>query len=182
MVNLNRLTLQGENFDVKSLTRADLTDRYLEWLNDPEITQHLESGRNGYSKQELIQYFENQSPSTYQIFGIFDRTNNLHIGNLTWNPINVVHNHAGLGGIIGCRNYWGKSNAFVESMRLLIRHGFTDRGFRKIYSGVSERNVPCIIASKKVGFIQEGCRKSHMRYPDGTYADVYIFGIMNPNS
>ena len=178
--NIDQVHLEGENFIVRSLRRSDVTERYLGWMNDQEITQHLESGRNGYTMEELISYFENQSESTYQVFAIIDKNNDKHIGNLTFNPISLKHNNTGLGGIIGDKKYWGKSGAFVESMRLLIDYGFKVRKFHKIHSGVSLLNVPCIIASKKVKFLEEGFRKDHMRYPDGNYTDVMIFGQINP--
>ena len=178
--NIDEVYLEGEDFIVRSLRQSDLTKRYLGWMNDPEITQHLETGENGSSMEELVSYFENQSESTYQTFAIIDKHNDKHIGNLSLNPISLKHNQIGLGGIIGDKEYWGSTGAFVESMRLLIEYGFTVLKFHKIHSGVSMFNIPCIIASKKVKFLEEGYRKDHMRYPDGSYADVMIFGQINP--
>ena len=178
--NIDPVYLEGEYFDVRSLRRSDLNESYLGWMNDLEITQHLESGRNGYNMEELVAFYENQSESTYLVFAIVEKKTDKHIGNLTFNPINIIHNHTGLGGIIGDKDYWGKSGAFVEAMRLLIEYGFKVKKFNKIHSGVSMLNVPCIIASKKVKFLEEGYRKEHVRYPDGKYVDIRVFGQTNP--
>ena len=177
---LDELYLEGDHFVVRDLYRSDLNKTYLGWLNDIEITQHLGWEEGIYSMEKLVSYYEGQSESTYQIFAIIDKEKDKHIGNLTFNPINIRHNHTGLGGIIGDKDYWGKSGAFVEGMRLLIEYGFKVRKFKKIYSGVTVLNVPCIIASKKTGFIEEGYLKEHHLYPDGKYVDAIAFGQINP--
>ena len=176
----DKVFLEGENFVVRSMRPSDLTKKYLGWMNDIEITKHLESGGDGYTMKQLESFFKNQSQSTYQIFAIIDKFKNKHIGNLTFNPISVKHNQTGLGGIIGDKEYWGSSGAFVESMNLLIEYGFKSLKFHKIFSGVSILNIPCIIASKKVKFVEEGYRKDHLRYPDGKYTDLIVFGQINP--
>lgn len=172
--------LEGDNFVVRSLRRSDLTSEYLSWMNDTEITKHLESGRDGYTMKDLVNYFENQSESSYQVYAIVDKKSSKHIGNLTFSPINQKYNRTGLGGIIGDKKYWGSSGAFVEAMQLLIDFGFKVRKFHKIHSGVSLLNVPCIIASKKVKFQEEGYLVDHMKYPDGSYVDTMVFGQINP--
>ena len=178
MGSITPVFLKNNNYIVRSIEKADLNERYLSWLNDPEITQYLEVPKN-YTMQMLLEYYDSLDDNLRLLFAIIDRASNQHIGNLTLNPISIDNNNAGLGGIIGEKEYWG-TNAFVESMELLMEYAFKIRKFNKIFSGVINMNVPCIIASKKVGLEVEGIQRQQVRLGDGKYADTYIFGKINP--
>ena len=178
MGNFTPVFLENNNYIVRTIERADLNERYLSWLNDPEITRYLEVPEN-YTMKMLHEYFESLDDNTHLHFAIVDRKSKQHIGNLTLNPISVVNNNTGLGGIIGEKEYWG-TTAFVESMKLLMEYAFKIRKFHKIFSGVIDKNVPCIIASRKVGFEVEGIQRQQTQLRNGQYYDVYIFGRINP--
>lgn len=172
--------LEGKKFILRTIERADLTPRYLAWMNDPEVTRYLESGQDGYTMAQLEEYFDSLDDWTHLLFAIVHKESGLHVGNLSLNQISKTHNRASLGGIIGERGFWGSSGAFVEGMRLLLEHAFKERKFNRIHSGVVIENVPCIVAAIKVGFVQEGVLKSHWRSRDGQYLDIMLYGQVNP--
>ena len=171
--------LEGKEFIVRTLERSDLTPRYLGWLTDPEINRFLEPSRDNYTMQQLEEYFESLDDWTHLLFAIIHKESGQHVGNISFNPISRTHHRTGMGGLIGERAFWG-TRAFVESMGLLMEYGFRERTFVKIHSGVVLENIPCIVASKKVGLVQEGLFKSHWRNRDGTYSDLMLFGKVNP--
>ena len=177
MGNIPPVFLENNNYIVRTIEKADLNERYLGWLNDPEIIRYLEVPEN-YTMKMLHEYYDSLDDNSRLLFAIIDRKSNQHIGNLTLNPISIANNNTGLGGIIGEKKYWG-TPAFVESMELLMEYAFKIRKFHKILSSVVDKNVPCIIASRKVGFQVEGIRRQHIKLMNGQYSDVYVFGKIN---
>jgi len=179
---INKVTkahLENDRYILRSIEEFDLTPRYLEWLNDPEINKFLDF-KITYTIDDLYRYFYELDDNKKLLFALIDKKSKTHIGNLTLNPIDRINNKSGLGGIIGDKNFWGGSGAFVAGMELLLGYAFNELGYHKVHSGVVIENIPCIIASKKVGFVQEGLLKEHFRSCDGKYLDVLLFGKINP--
>ena len=180
MEKITPVFLENNNYIVRTIERADLNERYLGWLNDPEVIKYMNMPEN-YSMKMLHEYYESLDDNSHLLFAIIDRKSKQHIGNLTLKPISIANNNTGLGGIIGEKKYWG-TTAFVESMVLLMDYAFKIRKFHKIFSGVFVKNVPCIIASRKVGFEIEGIRRQQVKLRNGQYSDVYVFGKINPDN
>ena len=171
------LRLDGNNFYLRNLRFNDINKNYLSWLNDKKITQYLYNPKKKYLRKDLIKYFKEIDFNRKMIFAIIDKKNNKHVGNMGLSPIDVENQKTGLGGIIGDKKYWG-SSAFVEGLKLLIDYAFEVRKFIKVESGVTENNVPCIIASEKDGLKFEGIRKKTLIIDNISY-DTYLFGITN---
>tara|TARA_B100001057_G_scaffold493905_1_gene589356 strand:+ start:654 stop:1202 length:549 start_codon:yes stop_codon:yes gene_type:complete len=176
---LNNLRLVGKEFYLRPIQPKDIGQNYLSWMNDKKITQYLYKPKKKYTLKDLKSYCSDVDFNKKMIFAVISIKNNEHIGNMTLNPIDVDNKKTGLGGIIGNKNYWG-TKAFIESMSLLIDYAFNNRGFIKIESGVYENNVPCIIASKKVGFKLEGIKKKDIIINNKSI-DTYLFGMTNNN-
>lgn len=176
---LKNLKLESESFYLRLLRFSDLNQRYLSWLHDKKVVQYLENPEKllNYNMRDLKNYFVSMDFNKKLIFAVVDKKNDVHIGNMSLNPIDSVNRKTGLGGMIGEKKYWG-TTAFIDGMRLLIEYAFNVRKFIKIESGVFEPNVPCIIASKKVGFKLEGVRKKTTIINNKAY-DSYLFGIIN---
>jgi len=171
------LKLVGKEFYLRPLHSKDLNKKYLSWMNDKRVTQFLYKPKSKYTLKDLKKYFKEVDFNKKMIFAIINIKSEEHIGNMTLNPIDIKNKKTGLGGIIGEKKYWG-TKAFVESMNLLIKYVFDVRKFIKIESGVYENNVPCIIASKKVGFELEGIKKNDVIINKKSI-DTYLFGIVS---
>ena len=177
---INDFKLIGKEFYLRPIQPKDINKTYLSWMNDKSITQYLFQPKRKYTLNDLKNYFKSVDYNKKMVFTIITKKNDEHIGNMTLNPIDIDNKKTGLGGIIGNKKYWG-TNAFTESMNLLIDYAFNIRKFIKIESGVYENNVPCIIASKKSGFKLEGIRKKNIIINNKSI-DTYLFGIVNNNN
>ena len=176
---LKKLKLESDKFYLRLLKSSDLNERYLSWLHDKEVVQYLKNPNKllNYKMRDLKEYYKSINFNKKLIFAIVDKKKELHVGNMTLNPIDTENHKTGLGGMIGEKKYWG-STAFIDGMRLLIDYAFNERKFIKIESGVFEPNVACIIASKKVGFKIEGVKKKDIIINNQT-CDSYLFGLIN---
>ncbi len=169
--------IRGKNIYLKRLTKFDVTDRYVAWLNDSEINQYLESRFVLHNLEETKKFVESVTNDYNYLFGIFTNDSNEHIGNIKVGGINDKHSYADLGFIIGEKKYWGKGIA-TEAIRLATDFAFNTLKLHKVFGGVYAPNIGSIKAFEKNGFIQEGCRKAMYRL-NGKFVDGYIYGKIN---
>lgn len=76
------------------------------------------------------------------------------------------------------RNYWHRGYA-LESCRVLMAYGFEALHLHKIMAETIDPVASGALA-KKLGMVLEGTFHAQTKAPDGTWADVYWYGICNP--
>ena len=171
---MDKIKLYGKRYFLETLLPEDVTERYVQWINDLEVNRFLEvrfSGLNRESTKDFVMSFDNK---TKFLFGIYTCKENIHIGNASLN-INANHNIAEFGYFVGDKRYWGE-NAAMEACYLLLEFGFNKLGLRKIWGGAYLTNISSIFNHKKMGFTQEGRLREH--YVDGdTATDVLLFSM-----
>jgi len=177
MNKMRRPFLIGERLYLRSLEDSDIGEEYLGWLNDPEVTRYLETGKFPSTPEIIRKYVEQFTNSSSDLlFGIIDRDTDLHIGNVTLNRINWIHRTADTGLLIGRKEFWGKGYAF-EAWSLLIEYAFQRLGLRKIIAGAVADNKASIVALEKLGFRVEGTfRREYLI--DGEYRDSVRLGLL----
>lgn len=174
---MRRPYLVGENLYLRPLEESDIGEEYLSWVNDPEVTRYMETGRFPVPLLNLRTHFERfQKSNTDLIFAIVDRAADQHIGNVTLYLINWVHRTAHIAIMIGRKDFWGKGYAF-EAWSLLIEYAFQRLGLRKIIAGAIAGNEASIRALKKLGFKVEGTMRQQV-FMDCEYRDGILFGLL----
>lgn len=168
--------LAGPRVYLRWLADTDVDDDYLTWMNDPEVTRYLESGKYPVTREALHRFVARFQDSTTDVgLAIVERVSDRRIGSVTLNRINWVHRRADTGILIGRKEYWGKGFAF-EAWTLLIGYAFQRLGLRRIVAGAHPGNAGSIGALKKLGFAHEGTLRQH-DLVDGDYCDVLQFGL-----
>lgn len=140
---------------LRHLTEADVTQRYLSWLNDPEVLRYLEVR---FSKvgglEELGSFVKTVNESTDTLmFGIFRKDTGQHIGNIKLGPIKFDHARAEIGFLIGDRLSWGAGYA-SEAIQAVAQFGLDHLNLAKIGAGCYEKNLGSMKALLKAGFLQ----------------------------
>lgn len=173
---MKRAFLIGKKLYLRPLEESDVSDEYLQWLNDPEVTRYLEAGRFPATPASVRRYLERfQNPANELIFAIVDIESKQHIGNVTLNHIDWVNRKADTGILIGRKDFWGKGYAF-EAWSLVIEYAFQGLGLRKITAGAVAENVDSLSVLKRLGFQMEGVRRKEY-FLDGEYLDVPLMGL-----
>lgn len=171
--------LEGERIYLREVRPSDVNENYYRWMNDPEITQYLES-RFYPNALESIQDFVKGKLGDREsaFFAIVLKDSDRHIGNIKIGPVNWIHRIADIGLMIGDKASWGKGYA-TEAIRLVTEYGFKTLNLHKITASCYASNQGSAKAFVKVGFFEEGVRKSHS-FSYGKYEDVILLGIINP--
>ena len=167
---------------LRSLTKLDVTTRYLNWLLDKEITHYLELRFSPDQTQETLEKFvcaANES-SDVLLLGIFTREGSRHIGNIKLGPVCRNHNRADLGFLIGEREAWGKGFA-TEAIAAISHYAITGLRVAKLTAGCCASNQGSARALEKAGFIQEARLPNHWSC-GGVREDGLLFGMQSPST
>ena len=162
---------------IKSLCVDDISKKYIEWLNDKEVNQYLETRFQVQNNQSCLEFVKRmQEDANEELFAIYTNNNNEHIGNCKLGAINKFHHTAEISFFIGNKSFWGAGYA-TEAVSHMIRYGFENLGLEKITAGCYESNKGSKNVLIKAGFEVEGFRKEQVVF--GSQREgVYSLGII----
>ncbi len=147
---IKNIKLFGDRVYLRILTPNDVDENYVNWLNDPEVTKYLET--KSATLEALKKYVEEKYNSTSCLFfGIYDKSNDFHIGNVKLEPIDFEKKSAILGTLIGEKSYWGKGIA-KEVYRILLKYYFNELNMEVVEAGIYDDAIGAIKAVQSVGF------------------------------
>ena len=174
----SEVRLFGEQIILRVLRIEDITQDYVDWMNDPTVVQFTESRFQPHTVDSIGSFVEKCRKSPIDIlFGIFSKADELHLGNIKLGPINSYHSIADIGLIIGRKSYWGKGVA-KEAIILLKNYAFETLNLHKITASCYVPNRGSEKAFLKAGFEKEGARKLHSKCA-GEWVDVTELGCIN---
>lgn len=164
--------IQSKRIYLRELTQDDASAEYCGWLNDPVVNKYLETRQS--TIKDLKKYIQKQIDDPNAIFfGIFDKKNNAHIGNIKLEPINWRKKRTEFGILLGNKDYWGKGIG-TEATELIVQHAFNFLGFKKVALSVIATNKRAIRVYEKVGFKVVGVKKESLNHDGVLYDDVIM--------
>ena len=169
--------ISGSKIYLRPLERNDLNERYLAWLNDPEVARYLETGTFPTTNQDLEKFYVKVTGSSSEvIFAIADLKSHKHIGNVKLGPIHWVHRRAMFGILIGDKEFWSKGIG-QEVTRLVVEYAFDRLNLHRVGLVVFEEHKSAVRCYEKVGFKVEGCLREQM-YQEGQYKNQLWMGLL----
>ncbi len=169
--------LQSQRLLYKPLSLEHLSERYVAWMNDPEVIRYMEAGGD-YTLDKLKSFLADAEKKNILFWGIHLKDNGKHIGNIKIDPVLTRHGVGEYGIMMGDRSEWGKGFA-KEATLAIIDFCFKQAGIRKITLGVIEKNKIAVKLYQSIGFITEGVYKDHGYY-NGELCDVFRMALFNP--
>lgn len=169
--------LSGENIFLRQIELSDCTVSYVNWLNDLEVTQYLETKWTIQNLETIKNFVEAQRRNDHSVlFAIISKEYDEHIGNIKIGPVNVHHKHADISYFIGNKKYWNRGIA-TEIIGLICKFGFQELGLNKVEAGAYESAVASWRALEKNGFKREGIFREQV-WMDGKYIAVFRYGLL----
>lgn len=164
-------------FLVRSLGPSDITQRYVDWWNDPRVMAGIARPMRRMTveehRQRIARQFDNR---TRFHWGYFDTARDLLVGFLNIQLI-PFHRVAELNTVIGDRDYWGQE-ILLELCDAGFEFIFETLGAEKLTGKAIARNLPTVYINKALGFKVEGVLRKEWRYEDGQRMDVIAFGLL----
>lgn len=174
---MTALRLEGDVIYLTPLSMADVSEKYVEWLNDPVVCRDNSHGAIRNTLARTTDYVKSvQNSETTRAFAIRLKSSAEHVGNVSLQKIDRTNQSAELAILIGEKDAWGLGVG-TEAYRLLMDYGFNELNLNRIYSGQTARNSAMIRVCEKVGMTKEGVLRQAM-FKNGEYLDVVIFAIL----
>ena len=142
---------------IEPFTEKHLADRYVAWLNDPEVVQYSDQRFSTHTPDSCRSYLHSFEDTQNYYWAIVARDLDLgHIGNVTA-YVDTNHQVADIGILIGETKAWGKGYG-TEAWRAVCDYLFRTVGLRKITAGTIAPNVQMIKIMERTGMQIEGRR------------------------
>ena len=160
---------------LRTLSCADVTKKYVDWLNDYEVTKFTEQRHSQQTFDTVTQFVQNKQEAGDEfLFGIFYE--NQHVGNVKLGLINWHHLFADISYFIGDKNLWGKGIA-SKSVSTAVWFGTKVLGLKKIRASYYENNTASAKVLRNCGFKVEGIRVSEILF-EGNRINAIMVGYL----
>ena len=153
-MNLNKIKLV-------ELTAKDYSDRYLQWMNDPNLTKFTEQKYIKHKKKDIINFINKKKRSNIEfLYGIFYEK--IHLGNIKIGPVNKIHLTAPISYFLGETKYrnQGIVSAAIKKIIKIAKFKFK---LKKLYAGFYKENISSKKVLKKNNFKFEGKFESQLK-------------------
>ncbi|MEQ8505330.1 MAG: GNAT family N-acetyltransferase [Rhodospirillales bacterium] len=159
---------------LRLLTVDDVTQRYVDWLNDPEVVRLTEQRHGRHTLESVREFVTDKIPSNDDLYGIF--CDGQHVGNIRIGPTDSRYRVASIGYLIGEKDFRGRgvgTKAIAAVIKLAQEHYKLAKIEAEMYANnlASER----ILLSN--GFLLEGVLRCNVVL-DGKRMDSKIFGYV----
>jgi len=170
-----RVSLRTERFRLTGLQPHILTQRYCDWLADPDVAGPLNRTAKAPSLQSLRAEISTANGVTRFYVGIFD-PDDQPIGYYMLHR-DPVHRTVSFNVLIGEKRWWGE-RVVLETRAALLDHFFAERGVDKAIGMPLARNFPAVFNYKRQGWRLEGVLKGQCLAFDGSSRlDQFQFGL-----
>jgi [ribosomal protein S5]-alanine N-acetyltransferase len=174
----HEILMEGEQIYLRRVCVNDVNQRYIDWMNDPQVTKYLESRFYTNTEESIVEYIKDKQNDKHNLFmAIITRDGHRHIGNSKIGPIDWNHRLAEVGIMLGDKDYWYKGIA-TEVLKLMSDYAFKKLKLHKLTAGCYEENKGSSKAFQKAGFTLEGIRKNHL-ICENKYQGLVFFGLIN---
>tara|TARA_B100001094_G_C18182102_1_gene801543 strand:+ start:2758 stop:3408 length:651 start_codon:yes stop_codon:yes gene_type:complete len=164
---------------IKPITHLEITENYVSWLNDKENNQYLEVRHHKQSKQSIEKYINFlRSNENCEMFAIFNKKNQKHIGNLTITSFNIYDNGTvDFGLMIGDKNS-RLMGVGAEAHLAFLEFIFSYDQITRVNANVASENIIALRTLESVGYVKEGQRRNYFPLLNGNKCDVIYYGML----
>jgi RimJ/RimL family protein N-acetyltransferase len=168
--------LETKRFTLRSLKPADASERWMNWLKDPDVMGPLNAPIRKWTAQELMAHVATADNYERYLIGIFDQLTKIQIG-FYMVDVDVFHKRANFNVVIGEKAWWGKG-VVNETRSALLDEFFNNRGIAKATGMPLARNFPAVLNYKAQGWRHEGTfRGQCLSVADESRLDQYQFAL-----
>lgn len=171
--------IEGRKIVLKPISENEINERYLSWLNNPEINQFLEIRYRKQTMADIYSYINGvRSSEGCEVFAIFSKNSNIHIGNVTISHFNINNHGVAIYGIMIGEQGARTLGAGGEASALIIDFIFRNPEIRKVRASVYEENSKCWKMLESLGFKREAVLRKEAVMVSSKICDNYIYGAL----
>ena len=177
--NVNK-SIEGRYLRLKPISINEVSEKYLSWITDLESNRFLEVHfRDNINYEYMVEYINSlRSKNGCELFAIFTKGDELHIGNATITSFNEGNQGIAEFGIMIGDERARNSGMGGEVYILLLEYIFSDPLIHRVGGGVAADNKTAWKILESLGFIREGTIRESFVYPNGERTDAYKYGML----
>lgn len=155
------INIETPRLSLRTLRAGDVSQTYVDWLNDPEVNRYLETRHKVQTLNSCIDFIRRcNADKSERLLGVFLKETKGHIGNVKLGFINEIHSRGQISLFIGEKSLWGRGLA-REIVYAVTKYGFEDIGLARIEAGCYEGNLSSLRVFLSAGYTVEGFFRSH---------------------
>ena len=179
MNSVSTVELNGFHVSLVPFGDQHITEAYVGWLNDQEMSKIILSAETTTTLEECRAYAESLILSNENhFFAMIANDTKEHIGNFRLGPHDKHNDRIQLGMMIGNKSYWGRGIG-SEVVSLGLNFAFEILNVHKVFLDVREDNLGAIRIYEKNNFFHEGVLKEHVKKNNRFY-DLVLMSAINP--
>ena len=157
-------TLTDGVVTLATITVADVTKEYVNWLNDPEVNRWLETRWKTQTVDTVREYLAGVHARGDFLWAI--TANGKHIGNIKLSSPHPIHQSCDIAYFIGDRAEWGKGYA-TRAVRVATGFALGASNVHRVQAGCYAANRASVRVLLKAGFSREGERVRALKTENG---------------
>lgn len=165
-------SLLGHIVQLQPFAVGDIAERYVSWLNDPEVVRFSNQRFARHDETSCRAYLDSFTGKKNQFLAIRRATDSMLIGTMTA-YISEHHGTADIGIMLGDRTSWGQGYGF-DAWTTLMDWLALQPGMRKLTGGTMDCNIGMRRIMERAGMHQEATRVAH-ELLDGQPRDIVLY-------
>ncbi len=167
--------LEGRLVRLRAIEPSD-RERVDRWVNDLDVT-HFLSMRYPLAWGESAWLSSNATNDfTSGVRLAIETTDGEHIGAINLHQVDAASRHAGMGIIIGEREYWSKGYG-ADAVNTLLRFAFEEMNLNRVWLTVVAEHQGAIRCYEKCGFREEARLRQDI-FKGGRFHDYVLMGVL----
>lgn len=169
--------IEGKLVNLRAQEMSDL-DRNCRWMNDGEVTRHLNMRYPiSMAAEEVWMRERTSGMSGFQnVWYAIETKDGLHIGGINFHSVDPEDRKARLGVAIGDKEHWSRGYG-TDAMLTFLRFAFDEMNLHRVDLTVNADNERARACYRKCGFVDEA-RMRQAVYGGGVYVDQFVMGIL----
>jgi RimJ/RimL family protein N-acetyltransferase len=168
-------TLDTKRLTLVPFADAHLTERYVGWLNDPEVVRYSEQRHRRHTVESCRAFVRSFADGPSHLWAIVAKDKALgHIGNIN-SAVDAPNRVADVAILIGEKKAWGQGLG-AEAWTAVVDYLLGPGGMRKVTAGTMAENEAMLKIMRKAGMIEEGLRRRQFIL-DGREVDIVLVAL-----
>jgi len=151
-------TLETPRLSLVAFSEEHLTERYVGWLNDPDVVRFSEQRHLTHSIESCRVFTSSFADGPHHLWAIIEKEKGLgHIGNIN-TAVDAPNRCADIAIMIGEKQAWGQGLG-AEAWMAVVEYLLGPGTMRKVTAGTMAENEGMLRIMNKAGMVEEGRRK-----------------------
>lgn len=180
LLPVNRMDIiEGRNLLIRPISVNEINQRYVGWLNNPEINQFLEVRHSHQTIESIVDYINGlRLKKGCEMFAILTKKEQIHIGNITINSYNPNQQRYTFFGMMIGDSRAQDAGLGGQAMVLLMEYLFNDLAIIRVECGAIADNQRSWKTVEVLGLRKEGVLRKRSILSSGKITDLYLYGLL----